>query len=48
MLAREVAVAHEGPFAGALRVPGEGLRPGVYLLRVRTGETERTVRLVRQ
>ncbi|HEX8386197.1 MAG TPA: T9SS type A sorting domain-containing protein [Rubricoccaceae bacterium] len=48
VLGREVAVIHEGPLSGELRVPGAGLTPGVYLLRVRTADGERTVRLVRR
>ena len=48
VLGRQVAVVHDGPLAGELRVPGAGLVPGVYLLRVRADGVERTVRLVRR
>jgi hypothetical protein len=48
VLGREVALVHDGPLSGDLRVSGAGLAPGVYLLRVRTAEAERTVRLVRR
>ena len=48
VLGREVAVVHDGPLAGAIRVSGTRLVPGVYLLRVRSAAGEQTVRLVRR
>lgn len=49
-LGRRVALLHDGPLpAGptALDVPGEDLPPGLYALRVHTGELTLSLRLVR-
>ena len=48
VLGRQVAVVHDGPLSGELRVSGASLVPGVYLLRVQTADGERSVRLVRR
>ncbi len=51
VLGRVVAVLHDGPTGGAeteVRVPGAGLAPGVYLVRVVVPAGERTVPLFRR
>ncbi len=48
VLGRQVAVVHDGPLAGDLVVPGAGLVPGLYVLRVTTPTGERSVRIVRR
>ncbi len=48
VLGRQVAVVHDGPLSGDLVVPGAGLVPGLYVLRVTTAAGERSARIVRR
>lgn len=48
VLGRQVSVVHDGLLSGDLVVPGAGLVPGLYVLRVTTLAGERSVRIVRR